>query len=207
MTEPDPSAAAPRGLNPLWIISLFSRPIGPRRSQQFEVFIRSPSTRSREPLPPLRSRRHPDSLTIYSVEVGSAVHGSLDHLDSVDVGASWRHRCSSRVRQALSDRVELTAGECENVERAVDRTTARRYARAASPEELIAPASQQALAPDGGQDATDRTDSHNRCSAASRPAATSFSNVVTPGSNTRRALHQATAPEKIAFGPSPVIHA
>ena len=51
------------------------------------------------------------------------------------------------------------------------------------------------------------TVSHNRCSAASVTRATSRVSVVTPGSRTRRSRSQPTAPSKIAFGPSPVVHA
>ncbi|MEU4341812.1 hypothetical protein AB0H00_11150 [Nocardia sp. NPDC023852] len=49
--------------------------------------------------------------------------------------------------------------------------------------------------------------SHSRLSAAVRPSAISASNVVMPGNSALRSRNHSTAPTKIAFGPSPVIHA
>jgi hypothetical protein len=48
--------------------------------------------------------------------------------------------------------------------------------------------------------------SHKRCVASSRTRATSRASVVTPDSSTFSARSHATAPSKIAFGPSAVDH-
>jgi len=48
---------------------------------------------------------------------------------------------------------------------------------------------------------------HRRCVVSSRTRATSRASVVTPGSSTFRSRSQVIASRKIAFGPSPDVHA